>query len=303
MSNFQNAPTGIVLAPAQNQTIQFKDDAGNSIQISQQDVLQFICDKATPQEVTFFMELCRAQRLNPFIREAYLVKFGNSPAQMITAEIVFERRANAHPDYLGMEHGVVYLDASGSIQKREGTATYKAANEVLVGGWARVHRKGRIDSYAEVTLDEYNKNQSLWKSMPGVMISKCAKATALRLAFPSDFHGMYVAEEMGVAPDVTEVHADVVEVHGSVDADAPVEPQEAEYEVESDTSDLQSIFNETVRELALVRDKDDGEVALAVLKSKAVADTGFVMGNDMTREQLAVAVEQARKWLAKAKEN
>ena len=103
MSNFKNgAPSGIVLAPAQNQVIRFRDEAGTEIQISQQDVLAYICDKATPQEVVFFMELCRSQKLNPFKREAYLVKFGNSPAQMITAEIVFERRANAHPDYKGI---------------------------------------------------------------------------------------------------------------------------------------------------------------------------------------------------------
>lgn len=304
MSNFSTgAPQGIVLAPAQNTSIQFKDEAGNNIQISQQDVLQFICDKATPQEVTFFMELCRSQKLNPFRREAYLVKFGSSPAQMITAEIVFERRANAHPDYEGMEHGVVFLDKNGSIQKREGTATYKAAGEVLVGGWCRVHRKGRIDSYAEVSLDEYNKNQSLWKQMPGVMISKCAKATALRLAFPSDFQGMYLSEEMGVAPDVTEVHAEVMpEEDAYYKQNVPESAQEPEYETESTASDLQTEFNNIVRELADVRDKDDGEVALAVLKSKAVSDTGFVMGNDMTKEQLEVAVEVARKWLAQAYE-
>lgn len=296
MSNFKNAPNGMVLVPAQNQSIQFKDDSGNNIQISQQDVVQFICDRATPQEVTFFMELCRAQRLNPFIREAYLVKFGSSPAQMITAEVVFERRANAHPDYKGMEHGVVFLDRNGEIKKREGTATYKAAGEILIGGWARVHRKGRIDSYAEVSLDEYNKNQSLWKSMPGVMISKCAKATALRLAFPSDFQGMYVAEEMGVAPDVMEIHADVV----PVSSDGPVEPQEAEYGARDDMPDLQSMFNDTVQELAHIRDKEESEVALAVLKSKAVMDTGYTMGNDMTPAQLSVAVEQARKWLLQA---
>ncbi|MBQ1840130.1 MAG: hypothetical protein II128_02205, partial [Atopobiaceae bacterium] len=64
MSNFKT-PTGIVLAPAQNQVIQFTDEAGDAIQISQQDVYQYICDKATPQEVVFFMELCRSQRLNP----------------------------------------------------------------------------------------------------------------------------------------------------------------------------------------------------------------------------------------------
>lgn len=304
MSNFSNgAPQGIVLAPAQNTTIQFRDEAGNDIKISQQDVLQFICDKATPQEVVFFMELCRSQKLNPFRREAYLVKFGNSPAQMITAEVVFERRANAHPDYEGMEHGIVYLDKNGAIQKREGTATYKAAGETLVGGWCRVHRKGRIDSYAEVSLDEYNKNQSLWKTMPGAMINKCARATALRLAFPSDFQGMYLSEEMGVAPDVTEVHAEVLpDEDAYYEQNAPESAQEPEYSVEPTMAELQSEFNNVVQELARVRDRDDGEVALAVLKSKAVADTGFTMGNDMTPEQLSVAVDQAKKWLTQAYE-
>lgn len=286
------------MAPAQNQVIQFRDEAGTEIQISQQDVIQFICDKATPQEVVFFMELCRSQKLNPFKREAYLVKFGNSPAQMIVSEIIFERRANAHPDYKGMEHGVVYLDRNGDIKKREGTATYRAAGEVLIGGWARVHRNGRIDSYAEVSLDEYNKNQSLWKSMPGVMISKCAKATALRLAFPSDFQGLYVAEEMGAAPDVTEIHADVSPT--DITTNAYVAQQEPEYDVETVTNDKQSIFNELVANLAALRDKDTGEVALAILKSKAVAATGYTVGDEMTDIQFDVAITQARNWIEKA---
>ncbi len=204
------AKSASMIAPAQNQSIQFVDDAGNAIVVTQQDVMQFICPKANAQEVVFFMELCRAQRLNPFLKEAFLVKYGNNPASMITAEIVFERRANAHPDYEGMECGVVFMTKDGVIDKREGTATYKVAGETLIGGWARVHRKGRIDSYAEISLDEYNKGQSLWKSMPGVMIQKCAKGVALRLAFPSDFQGMYLEEEMGNAPSVIEVHDAVV---------------------------------------------------------------------------------------------
>ena len=198
------------IAPAQNKSIQFVDDSGNAIVVNQQDVMQYICPNATEKESRIFLELCRAQRLNPFLREAYLVKYGNNPASMITAEIVFERRANAHPDYEGMECGVVYIDSGGEIRKREGTATYKVVGETLVGGWARVHRKGRSDSYAEVSLDEYDKGQSVWKTMPGVMIHKCAKGVALRLAFPSDFQGMYLEEEMGGAPSVIEVHDAVV---------------------------------------------------------------------------------------------
>lgn len=299
MSNFKSAPTGIVLAPAQNQVIQFTDEAGDSIQISQQDVYQYICDKATPQEVVFFMELCRSQRLNPFKREAFLVKYGSNPASMITAEVVFERRANAHPSYKGMEHGIVYLDHNGEVRKREGTATYKAAGEVLIGGWARVHRSDRTDSYAEVSLDEYGKNQSVWKTMPGVMISKCAKAVALRLAFPSDFQGMYISEEMGVAPDVTEVHAEVV---SDTHADAPESQQEPISDPVYPSKESVDEFNELVSDLASLRDKEPGEVALAVLKSKALASTGYVMGTDMTADQMEVATNLVKTWLAKAQE-
>jgi len=296
MSNFKT-PTGIVLAPAQNQVIQFTDEAGDAIQISQQDVYQYICDKATPQEVVFFMELCRSQRLNPFKREAFLVKYGNNPASMITAEVVFERRANAHPSYKGMEYGVVYLDANGAIQKREGTATYKAAGEVLIGGWARVHRGDRNDSYAEVSMDEYGKGQSVWKTMPGVMISKCAKAVALRLAFPSDFQGMYISEEMGVAPNVTEVHAEVMP---DMPTDAPESQQEPISGHVYPSKEQVDEFNNIVGELAAVRDKEIGEVTLAVLKSKALAGTGYAMGTDMTADQMDVAIRLVQTWLAKA---
>lgn len=297
MSNFKAAPTGIVLAPAQNQVIDFVDDAGTNIQISQQDVYQYICDEATPQEVVFFMELCRSQRLNPFKREAFLVKYGSNPASMITAEVVFERRANSHPSYTGMEYGVVYLDANGNICKREGTATYKTAGEVLIGGWARVHRSDRSDAYAEVSMDEYGKGQSVWKTMPGVMISKCAKATALRLAFPSDFQGMYISEEMGVAPNVTEVHAEVM-------PDIPTDASESQQEPISDpvypSNESVDEFNNIVAELAAVRDKEPGEVTLAVLKSKALAGTGYVVGTDMTAAQMDVAIRLVQAWLSKA---
>lgn len=296
MSNFKT-PTGIVLAPAQNQVIQFTDEAGDAIQISQQDVYQYICDKATPQEVVFFMELCRSQRLNPFKREAFLVKYGSNPASMITAEVVFERRANAHPSYKGMEYGVVYLDANGAIQKREGTATYKAAGEVLIGGWARVHRGDRNDSYAEVSMDEYGKGQSVWKTMPGVMISKCAKAVALRLAFPSDFQGMYISEEMGVAPNVTEVHAEVMP---DMPTDAPESQQEPISGPVYPSKEQVDEFNNIVGELAAVRDKEIGEVTLAVLKSKALAGTGYAIGTDMTADQMDVAIRLVQTWLAKA---
>ena len=52
-----------------------------------------------------------------------------------------------------------------------------------------------------VSLEEYSKAQSTWKSMPMVMIRKVAMVTALREAFPEDLQGMYDASEMQNVPD------------------------------------------------------------------------------------------------------
>ena len=43
----------------------------------------------TDQEILMFMELCKVQKLNPFTREAYLIKFGSSPANIVVGKDVF----------------------------------------------------------------------------------------------------------------------------------------------------------------------------------------------------------------------
>ncbi len=185
----------VSIAPAQNSMVMFTDDAGNEITITQQDVQAFICPNATQQELVMFMELCRAWRLNPFLKEAYLVKYGSQSAQMTVAKQVWVKRASNNPNYDGMEHGIVLRGPNG-IEHREGTATYD--DEKLLGGWCRVYLKNRSHPvYSEVSLKEMGKGQANWKSMPGIMIDKCAQSAALREAFPSDLGGLYSEEELG----------------------------------------------------------------------------------------------------------
>lgn len=192
--------------------VKFEDDAGNHVAITPADVKQTFCPNATDQEIQLFLALCATKHLNPFIREAYLVKYGNNPAQMITARSAFQKRADAAPDYEGTELGVVVLCADGSIQHLAGEAFYPSVGQQLIGGWARVHRKGRKPYYAEVARQEYDTGKSNWARMPGTMIAKVAETHALRMAFPSAFDGMYAPEEMGqAAPQevVAEVSAPV----------------------------------------------------------------------------------------------
>lgn len=196
----------------QQTAIAFTDDVGANITVTADDVRNLICPSADQKEVSLFLQLCKSQRLNPFVKDAYLVKYGSNPAQMITNYQVFNRRACRNDNYAGIENGVVVL-RNGEIVHKDGSAVYKAAGETLLGGWAKVHFKdNRKPAYAEVALDDYSTGKSNWQKMPGVMIEKCAKAAAWRLAFPDDFQGMYVSEEMQQAqPQSVESYAEPVQ--------------------------------------------------------------------------------------------
>ena len=64
--------------------------------------------KITLAEFKFFTELCKFQKLNPFLKEAYCIKYGNQPAQIVVGKDTFLKRADAHPQYDGKESGVIH---------------------------------------------------------------------------------------------------------------------------------------------------------------------------------------------------
>lgn len=165
--------------------------------------------KATDQDVLMFIELCKAQNLNPFVRDAYLVKFGNQPAQIIVGKDVFIKRASEHPNFNGMKAGIVILDKNGDIKEREGALKLK--EEELVGGWCEVHLKDKdFPVKSVVSFEEYaqKKNDgtlnSMWSSKGATMIRKVAQSQALREAFPNELRGLYQQEEMGTEQKLPE---------------------------------------------------------------------------------------------------
>ena len=160
-------------------------------------------DRVTDQEVVMFMQMCKYQGLNPFLREAYLIKFGNAPATMVTGKDTFTKRAAKSPLCAGYEAGVVVQGKDGQLHERKGALVLP--NETLVGGWAKVYRKDwKVPMAITVGLDEYARRKSNgelmsnWKQMPGTMIRKVALVQALREAIPEEFGGLYSPEEMPV---------------------------------------------------------------------------------------------------------
>ena len=153
----------------------------------------------TDQETLMFIELCKAQHLNPFLNEAYLIKFGTSPANIVVGKDVFVKRANRNEHFEGMRSGII-VERDGNLVEIEGSVKLK--KDILIGGWCEVYRNDRkFPIKSSVALEEYSKSQSTWKTMPMVMLKKCAMVTALREAFPEDLQGLYDSCEIKEVPD------------------------------------------------------------------------------------------------------
>ena len=170
---------------------------GYEIKLSKQIVRDTLLrgqDGVTDDEIVSFIAICKFNQLNPFIKEAYLVKYKNAPAQMIVSKDAFFKRADNCPNYDGFDAGVIVTDKDGNVLEKDGC--FVASGDKLVGGWCKVYRKDRTHpTIARVTLSEYDKGQSVWNEKKSTMIVKVAKVQALREAFPNQLSQLYTQEE------------------------------------------------------------------------------------------------------------
>jgi phage recombination protein Bet len=158
----------------------------------------------TDPEFMLFAEMCRATGLNPATKEIWAIKAGGR-LQLMTGINGFLKIANSHPQFDGME------------------VVYEWDDKQLVSATAKVYRKDRrFPSIATAYMAEYGKTTPIWKQMPSIMLSKCAKSLAIREAFINELGGLYTAEEMPsefAPPKAYEpppidpaIHGDVIEV-------------------------------------------------------------------------------------------
>ena len=214
------------LAPQQAQAKPFAVTymaGGVEVSLDMDTVFQYLVSGSnngiTEQELVLFIKMCEYQKLNPFAKDAYLVKYSASePAQHVISKSALEKRANRHPKYGGRVDGIIVRRADGQIDYRVGE--FYLPEEKIVGGWAKVFVSGfAYPVESSVAFAEYNTGKSIWAKKPATMIHKVAVAHALRAAFPEDFAGMYIAEEVedhsipdaSIEPQVMDMPQSVVE--------------------------------------------------------------------------------------------
>lgn len=154
--------------------------------------------RPSDQEVAMFIKLCQYQGLNPFLREAYLIKYSDkAPASTVVGKDAFTRRAAEMEECKGWKAGVCCVDKKGGYVEREGTIVLP--EERLVGAWCEVKSTLWEEPFKQtVQLDEYHQHNTMWNSKPATMIRKVAIVQTLREAFPRQFQGMYDQSEMSV---------------------------------------------------------------------------------------------------------
>ena len=167
--------------------------------LTKSDVKRFIATSpnVTDQEIQDFMWLCQYKNLNPFIKEAYLIKYGQERANIVTSKDVFDARADADPRYDG----------------EEVTNNYKRGMN-LMDLWVRtkIFRKGCAHPVSDVTVHypEYVGRKKdgtinrMWQTKPVTMLTKVSKAQGKREANPKDMAGLYLTEEFDQQTKPTE---------------------------------------------------------------------------------------------------
>ncbi len=174
-----------------------------SIKLSASIIQKMVCvptksgKVCTEIEAIKFMMLCKARALNPFEGDAYLIGYDsqNGPSfSLITAHQAFLKRAEVHPEYDGMQSGVIIRDENGSVIDREGDFFFEG--DTILGAWATVHFKNRKHPMKKrIRLASFVKSYGRWKEDAAGMIVKCCEADALRSSFPTMLGGLYVEGE------------------------------------------------------------------------------------------------------------
>lgn len=178
------------------------------------------CKNVPDYDVVQFIQICRFNTLNPFLGEAFLVKYDEkSPAQMVVSKEALMKRAETNEHYKGFKAGIIVKRGEG-VEYLEGS--FKMPEDTIVGGWAEVYRDDReFPVKISVSFSEYNKGQSTWKGMPGTMIRKVALAQALREAFSVQIGAMYVSEERDTKePEFSNYEVIKTEAQKEVEANA-----------------------------------------------------------------------------------
>ena len=180
---------GQQLQKSKELTVSYSDEKGQEIKLTTDDVIKYIStdESVSEKEVVQFLNMCKYLKLNPFLKEIYLIKYKDSPATFVISYQTLLKRAQENKNFDGYE-----TEVKGEIPNMTARAT--------------VYRKDRsypvkiTVNYSEAVKTMMDRQTgelrptTMWKNMPEWMLRKVALARALKEAFPSAVGNAQVSE-------------------------------------------------------------------------------------------------------------
>lgn len=181
---------------------------------------------ATEGDLAVFFHQCRRTRLDPFSRQIYLIGRRTKERWQDERGVWQERWVNKQTIQVGIDGFRVMRDRvaerTRSLAEFEDTVWYDAdgrehkvwladeppvackvvlvKHDLATGRTLRFPAVLRTKSYMQVNAK--GEPVSQWKTQAEHMIEKCCEAFSTRRAYPNDFSGIYLEEEMqGRSPD------------------------------------------------------------------------------------------------------
>jgi phage recombination protein Bet len=173
-----------------------------------------IDDDVTEAELMAFLHECQRRKLDPFSRQIYLIgrkdkskgrKVYRSQTSIDGFRLIARRAADKSGIDYSYEDTIWYGADGGRHEIWLSPQPPAGAKVVVIRGSARFDAVARYGAYVQTDWDGNPLKQ--WRTMPDVMIAKCAEALALRKAFPEDLGGIYTEDEMGQADNPQRVTA------------------------------------------------------------------------------------------------
>jgi phage recombination protein Bet len=160
--------------------VSYKDSLGNDVKLTKDEVVRYISTdpSISEKEVFTFIGMCKYLKLNPFLKEVYLIKYKGMPATFVVSYQTLLKRAEKNENFDGydvtVEGEVPDLTATAIVYRKDKSHPFKAV----------VYYKEAV----KTTIDRKTGKErpmSAWARMPRWMLRKVALARALKEAFPN----------------------------------------------------------------------------------------------------------------------
>lgn len=153
---------------------------------------------ASDAEFAVLLEVARARRLNPLLRQIHFVqRWDSEKHRMVWASQVSIDGLRALAERTGLYQG---QDEPEFVDNPDGTLKLCKVR-VYRKDWPRpAVGVAYWNEYVQTTRDKQTgktRPTAMWARMPHIMLAKCSEALALRKAFPEDMAGLYTTDEMG----------------------------------------------------------------------------------------------------------